>query len=257
MSRSSNDPGDELAELCGPVHRRTRGRREVRIGSLYHGEHLCLRRERDLCAVIANNLDDGSLRATFSNFIELGEWAILEACERAERKEGMRQRRCSREVLHHNIVLSHSGSVHPLLFLCHEVRQSLSLGLRRAMVLLLSARALLEKIRKGTNGTIDLLLLMAALRYREAISCRRVRGGSSGMGHRLPTGTDGGPRFYPFERSHDSNAGVEAKAAVIDLLEHSMSKRTSFSRRSGSIPDRPSADLRSESVPMMRPKSFA
>jgi hypothetical protein len=212
---------DELAEIdVEPfVGERAGGGRFV-SGAWIAGSTCASDRDRSLCAVIANNLNDDSLRAAFLELLELGEWALLEACERAGQKEGMKPRAIFREVLHHNIVLSHCSSVHPLLFLCHEVRQSLSLGLRRHDGASPLGEALLEKIREGTSGTIDLLLLMAALRYREANCPADVlavarQAWDTGFPQVQMEALD----FIHSNARAISNAGAEAEAAVIELLE--------------------------------------
>lgn len=212
---------DGLAEIMvEPFIGEREGGGKFVSGASVVGSTCASARERSLCAIIANNLDDGSLRAAFIELIELGEWAILEACERAGRKDGMRHKAIFREVLHHNVVLNHSGSAHPLLLLCHEVRQSLSLGLRQHVGASSLSEALLEKTRKGTNGTIDLLLLMAALRYRDGNNPTDVftvarQAWDTGFPQVQMEALD----FIHSNAREICNAGVEAEAAVIDLLE--------------------------------------
>ncbi len=212
---------DGLAEIMvEPFIGEREGGSKFVSGASIVGSTCASDRERTLCAIIASNLDDGSLRAAFIELIELGEWAILEACERAGRKEGIRHKAIFREVLHQNVVLNHSGSAHPLLLLCHEVRQSLSLGLRQRDGAPPLGEALLEKTRKGTNGTIDLLLLMAAFRYRDGNNPADVfavarQAWDTGFPQMQMEALD----FIHSNARSICNAGVEAESAVIDLLE--------------------------------------
>ena len=194
------------------------GRRFV-SGAGVVGTTCASERERDICAVIGHNLDDDPLRQAFLELLDLGEWALNEASERAGREQGIKPKAIFRELLHHNVVLSHSGSVHPLLFLCHQVRQNLSLGSRRQTVSPIR-EALLKKTQEGTCGILGLLLLMNELRYSESIAYTDVviiarQAWDSGFPQVQMEALD----FIHSNARAISNAGGEAEASVISLLE--------------------------------------
>jgi len=97
--------------------------------------------------------------------LDVGEWALKEASLRAARELRIKPIAIWRELVR-NVLVSHAGPVHPVLFLCHQIRKDLMLSLRRSDRLPVHG-ALLQGVREGKAGALALLLLLFDLRYRD------------------------------------------------------------------------------------------
>lgn len=96
------------------------GRRFVSAADVV-GDSYASDRDRLICTLIAGNLDDYPLQQAFLELLDLGEWALTQASDRAGRALGIRHKAIFQRLVHDNVIGSHSGAVHPFLFLCHLV----------------------------------------------------------------------------------------------------------------------------------------
>jgi Nuclease-related domain len=130
--RLLNDCRDRLPDIAVEpwIGESEDGRRFV-SGAYVVGSMCASDLDRRLCSVIANNLGDETVHDAFLELLDLGEWALKEASERVGRERGVKPGAIFRELVHRNVMGSHSGQVHAFLFLTHLVRQNLSLGSRR------------------------------------------------------------------------------------------------------------------------------
>ena len=174
-------------------------------------------REKNLCSVIASNLADDLVVVAFLELLELSEWALKEASERAGRANAVKAKAIFRELVQHNVIQCHSDQVHPILFLCHQVRQGLAFGSRLPGISPIR-RALLTRLNDGSCGTLGLLVLMSELRYGESVSHADIltiarQAWDTGCAHMEVLD------FIHSNARTIRDAGAEAEAAATDLLE--------------------------------------
>lgn len=176
-------------------------------------------RDRALCAVIANNLDDDSNRHAVLELLDLGEWALKEASDRVGRERGVKGRAIFRELIHHDVGLGQPGPEHPLLLLFHQIRQSLSFGLRSPDVSPI-CDVLLRKMHEGTCGTLGLLFLMSGLRYGDSVRYTDVLLiAREAWGTGFPQVQIDALDFILSSARTIRAAGDQAEREVVDLLE--------------------------------------
>lgn len=114
-----------------------------------------------LCTVIVDNLDDPELRGAFLELLDLGEWALKAAASDAAAANGIKPLAVWRELIRLNVILGHSGPVHPVLLMCRGLRANQQFRKSKSYS---SLRAfLLERVRARTCGSLGQLLLLAAL----------------------------------------------------------------------------------------------
>jgi Nuclease-related domain len=123
--------------------------------------------EHNICEVITENLDDPELQNRFIELLQLGEWALKDACLRAGREYGVKSIAIWRELLRKDIFCSHEGPRCPLLLMCHLIRQNLMFSRRTGDEFPLRT-ALLTRLQEHTIGNLGILILAFDLRYREA-----------------------------------------------------------------------------------------
>jgi hypothetical protein len=125
--------------------------------------------DENLCAVLADNLQDTELRNDFIELLDLGEWALNEACSRAGREWRVKPIAIWRELIRSTLFFGQNGPSHALLLICHNIRDTLMLSKRTTDRFPLRD-ALLARLRQGNSGALGLLILMFDLRYRESVT---------------------------------------------------------------------------------------
>ena len=129
--------------------------------------------DKKLCAVVADNLEDSEMRNDFLELLDIGEWALRNACSRAGREFRMKPIPIWRELIHWDVLLSHDGPCHALLLICHYIRENLMLSQRTVDPFPLR-EPLLERVRQDKSGTLGLLILIFDLRYRESVNVDEI-----------------------------------------------------------------------------------
>ena len=159
---------DQLPELRVEASIGERGDGRRFVSGAWVAEEACASEyDAKLCVVIANNLNDRLLRDSFLELLDLGEWALRAASERAGREHGVKAAAVFRELLHHNVILPRSASLHPLLFICHLVGKLRTVAARRSDMVSIR-QVLLDKVGQGVAGALALLLLMFEVRLGES-----------------------------------------------------------------------------------------
>jgi hypothetical protein len=170
-------------------------------------------------AVIANNLGDDMVKSAFLELLDVGEWALKEASERIGRERRIKPTAIFGELVHHNVIMNHPRPAHPLLFVCHQVRQIRMLGSRHSDVLPIR-EVLLTKVREGAAGALALLLLMFDLHSTESIHLADVLAiARQAWDTRLPTLQMEALDFIHSNAHAIREAGQEAGTPIIGLLE--------------------------------------
>jgi hypothetical protein len=175
--------------------------------------------DRKLCEVVADNLGDDLVRDDFLDLLDLGEWALKEASERAARELHIKPIAIWGKLLHYNVLISHAGPVHPVLCVCHQIRENFMLVSRRSDHLPVRG-VLLQRVREGKAGALALLLLMFGLRYRDSINVADVlaivrQAWETNVEIIRMEALD----FVHSNSSAICETGPEAEAAVVALLE--------------------------------------
>lgn len=200
------------------IRQRDDGRRFV-WGACVVGSTCASDQDRKLCDVIVNNLGDDLVRGAFLELLDLGEWALKEASERIGRERRIKPIAIFGELVHHNVIINHSEPVHPLLFMCHQVRQIRTFGLRRSDALPIR-ELLLTRVLEGTAGALALLLLMFDLHFSESIDLADILAiARQAWGTGLQTLRMEALDFIHSNARAICEAGHEAETAVIALLE--------------------------------------
>ncbi|MGD1092498.1 MAG: hypothetical protein ABSB35_10980 [Bryobacteraceae bacterium] len=174
--------------------------------------------ERVICAVIVDNLEDYALREAFLELLDVGEWALKAAADEAARAQGLKPLPVWRELMRLNVVCRHSGSIHPLLLMSANLRDTPRFGESSRPSPLRDA--LLERARAKSSGALVQLILMSELRYSEAIAIEDVvnlftQAWSSGVYIIQMEALD----FVHSCASAICKEGPQAEARIIELLE--------------------------------------
>jgi hypothetical protein len=172
--------------------------------------------DKVLWALLADNLNDDDVLPIFLELLSAGEKALKNASQRAGREYGVKPKAIWQELLHWHVIAAHPGPVHPLLYVCQQVRQnhfghSTRLHLRDA---------LLKRLHDGQAGDLEFLLLMSELRYSDSIHVMDVVTlARQAWGTGLPTVRMEALDFIHSNASAIREAGQEAEAEIISLLD--------------------------------------
>lgn len=159
-------------EVEAPIEKLSNGQRL--ISARVVGSSCVSDLDQRLCAVAADNLDDDLIRDDFLNLLDLGEWALREASDRAASQLHIKPIAVWRELIRLNVFMNPpEEAVHPVLFICHQVPENLMRSIRRPHLLPIHD-ALLQKVREGNAGAFGILLLMFDLRFRDWIDMADV-----------------------------------------------------------------------------------
>src|SRR6185437_5616460 len=117
---------------------------------------------------------DDLIRDDFLDLLCLGEWALGEASDEAAGLLQLKLIAVWCELIRLNIFMSPPGAVHPILFICHQIRENIMHDIRRPHLLPIHD-ALLQRVREDKAGAFALLLLMFDLRFYKPIFELRSR----------------------------------------------------------------------------------
>lgn len=172
-----------------------------------------------LCCVIATNLADDSIFDALLELLDLGEWALKVASERAGQSFDVKARAVLRELVDKEVDCYGDRREQVFFYLFHRICDNVELGQRHSDFLRLR-EALLKKVHEGAAGILPLLILMKGLRYDDSIDCADILAiARQAWDTRIANLPLHALDFIHSNAAAIQKLGPEAEASVVELLE--------------------------------------